>query len=325
MNDILSPQPASPGLQPSDTLAEAGKKTWSFQFSEMLSHEEGTRLGEDIEALHDMRVATRRLRAAFDVFGEAFSPKTLKPHLIGLRATGRALGKVRDLDVFMEKAHHYLDQLPELNRHELDPLLESWMNQRENSRQEMLVYLDSDQYTKFKDSFSTFLAKPERQDILGKEGIPVPHQIQHLAPELIYRHYGEARSFESILENASISQHHALRIQFKKFRYTVEFFKEVLGPEAQPVIDDLKKIQDHLGDLNDADVAAKLLEDQLKLLEKRQDKFPVIQRINTGGIMRYLTHRLSERHQLLLTFPDLWKWFNRDKFRQNLASAISVL
>jgi len=84
-------------------------------------------------------------------------------------------------------------------------------------------------------------------------------------------------------------------------------------------------MQDHLGDLNDADVAAKLLEDQLKLFEKRQDKFPVIQRINTGGIMRYLTYRLSERHQLLLSFPDLWHWFVREKFRQNLASAISVL
>ena len=45
----------------------------------------GTRLGEDIEALHDMRVATRRMRAAFRVFGEHFEPKAVAPYLKGLK------------------------------------------------------------------------------------------------------------------------------------------------------------------------------------------------------------------------------------------------
>ncbi len=50
-------------------MSEAGRKTFRFHFRRMVYNEPGTRLGEDIEAMHDMRVATRRMRAAFRVFG----------------------------------------------------------------------------------------------------------------------------------------------------------------------------------------------------------------------------------------------------------------
>ena len=89
----------APGVQPDDLLAEAGRKVLRYHFTAMLRHEAGTRLGEDSEALHDMRVATRRMRAAFEVFGEVFRPKVLKTHVKRLRTAGRTLGRVRDLDV----------------------------------------------------------------------------------------------------------------------------------------------------------------------------------------------------------------------------------
>ena len=99
---IHGPPLEEPGLQPDDPMSEAGRKTLRFHFRRMLHHEPGTRLGEDIEALHDMRVATRRMRAAFRVFGEYYDPKAVRPYLKGLKRTGRALGAVRDLDVFQE-------------------------------------------------------------------------------------------------------------------------------------------------------------------------------------------------------------------------------
>ena len=58
-------------LSSGDPLAEAGRKIMRYHFAQVIKHEPGTRLGEDIEALHDMRVATRRLRASFDVFQDA--------------------------------------------------------------------------------------------------------------------------------------------------------------------------------------------------------------------------------------------------------------
>ena len=73
-----------------------------------------------------MRVATRRMRAAVDLFGAFYNPKALKPFFQGLRLTGRMLGKVRDLDVTIEKFSHYLQQLPAENQVGLTPLLEHW-------------------------------------------------------------------------------------------------------------------------------------------------------------------------------------------------------
>jgi hypothetical protein len=96
------PQPReSIGISPDDSLDEAGKKVWLFYFAVMLYHESGTILGENIEELHDMRVATRRMRTAFDIFSPAFDPKIMKRQLNGLRKIGRALGQVRDMDVIL--------------------------------------------------------------------------------------------------------------------------------------------------------------------------------------------------------------------------------
>ena len=84
----------------------------------------------------------------------------MRTHLKGLRATGRTLGRVRDLDVFMEKAHHYLDSLPEEQRDGLRPLLHSWQQTHEDAREAMVKYLDSHEYQAFKLRFDHFLNTP---------------------------------------------------------------------------------------------------------------------------------------------------------------------
>jgi CHAD domain-containing protein len=315
----------SPGVQPYDSMAEAGRKVMLFHFAEMLRHEEATILGQDIEALHDMRVATRRMRAAFEVFGDAFEPAILKPHLKGLRVTGRALGRVRDLDVFMEKAQHYLDSLLEAERAGLDPLLQAWAEQRENARAEMIAHLNSENYRIFKQEFNLFLQTPGAGARKIDADRPLPELVRDVAPALIYNRLGSVRAFDKILQNARIEQLHALRIEFKKLRYTVEYFREVLGEQAKAVIDDLKKLQDHLGDLNDAEVATLILREFLDNWDVRQSERPLDERQNPEAIFAYLTARHAERHRLIVSFREMWAYFNRDEFRRNLALAVSVL
>ena len=87
----------------------------------------------------------------------------------------------------------------------------------------------------------------------------LPYQVRHIAPRLIYEHYERVRAYETVLDGAPISTLHALRIDFKRFRYTLEFFEEVLGPEIKSVIKETKIMQDHLGDLNDTQVAGDML------------------------------------------------------------------
>jgi CHAD domain-containing protein len=315
----------SAGVQPDDTIAEAGRKVLRFHFVEMLRHEAGTRSGEDIEELHDMRVATRRLRAAFEIFEQAFKPRALKNRLKGLRATGRALGRARDLDVFIEKAYRYLDGLPSGDRQGLGPILQIWEQEKAAARDQMVLYLDSPDYLDFKGKFYAFVSTPGAGVFQADPAHPTSALVKEITPVLIYTRLGAVRSFASLLPSASIEQLHQLRIEFKKLRYTFEFFREVLGPEIKAVINDLKGLQDHLGDLNDAQVATQILSQFLTDWDPRQAGLPIGERKNPEPVVAYLAYQHAERYRLMTTFGEAWACFDRPEFRRNLALAVSVL
>jgi CHAD domain-containing protein len=324
--DLPYPQPLpNPGLEASDTLAEAGRKTLLYHFAEMLEHEQGTRLGEDIEELHVMRVATRRMRAAFDLFEQAFDAKVIRRHLRGLKATGRTLGAVRDMDVFIEKANAYMANLSPEQRQGLQVLVEAWQDQREAAREAMLAHLDSPDYETFKRRFNNFVQSPGKGVRLLSPNCPVPPLARDASPVLIYSRFGSVRAFDQLLGNATLEQLHALRIEFKKLRYAVEFFREILGKEAKSVINVLKTMQDHLGDLNDAQVATQLLSDFLARMEFSHLDLPLTERHNPEPVVVYLAAKHAERHHLMLTFPTAWERFNQPEFRRDLALAVAAL
>jgi CHAD domain-containing protein len=263
------------------------------------------------------------MRAAFEVFGGSYESKAIKAHLKGLRATGRALGRVRDLDVFMEKARQYLETLPEEQRAGLDPLLQGWQQEREKDRKEMLAHLDSANYASFKRKFQTFLTTPGAGT--RQAGPTDPDRVRDIVPSLVYSRMGAVRAFGTVLDSATIEQLHALRIEFKKLRYTLEFFREVLGGEAKALIEGIKNLQDHLGDLNDADVACHILREFLDAWENRQLMIPIDERDNPEPIVAYLATRHAERHRLIVTFREAWSHFDRAEVRAQLAAAVAVL
>ncbi len=306
-------------------MAEAGRKILRFYFAHLISHESGTRLGEDIEELHDMRVATRRMRAAFDVFGGYLKPKAVRKPLKKLRAAGRTLGRVRDLDVFMEKTQAYLGTLPEGERAGLDSLMDQWRQKRGLEREKMIAYLDSENYQRFKKEFNRFTASPEKTGRHSVEAHPGPDLVKLAVPVIVYMHLGALRAYESLIPDASVSELHALRIETKKLRYTLEFFQEVLANEAKRVIVELKSIQDHLGDLNDANVACQILSEYIDVSEAQQNVLPLSQRQSLESAVAYLAAKHAERHHLMLTLPKIWKRFNRRENLKDIALSISSL
>jgi len=225
----------------------------------MLSHEAGTRLGHDLEELHDMRVATRRLRAAFVVFRQSFLSDFIKPYQKALRFAGRALGHARDMDVILEKANRYLDHLSDEERSGMESLIRYWQEERDHARENMLTYLGSHKYKKFINKLNIFINTPGLGAVSTCVDHPISFNVRVVAPTLIYTRLEAVRGYEAILANATIAQLHSLRIECKRLRYTVEFFREVLGTQAKTVINELKSIQDHLGELHDADVACQIV------------------------------------------------------------------
>jgi CHAD domain-containing protein len=315
----------NPGIKPADTMAEAGRKILRFQFAHMLSHEDGTRKGEDIEELHDMRVATRRMRAAFDVFGQFFKTKEVKKHLKRLRTTGRTLGRMRDLDVFMEKAHRHLESLPENERTGLSPLLKAWQQKQTEEREKLVAYLGSDKYQQFKQDFNEFTSSFDVIALPISETNPNPNLINHVVPVLIYTRLNAVRAQETLIPNAAVEQLHALRIELKKLRYAMEFFREVLGKEAKDVINELKALQDHLGDLTDTNVVCQILSEFIQEAEALQSRLPLNDRQSLEPVVKYLAAKHAERHTLMAAFPDLWESFNNRETLKKIALSISTL
>ncbi len=316
---------AAEPLLPDEPMSEAGRKLLRLHFGRMLTNEPGTRAGEDIEALHDMRVATRRMRAAYGIFAEYFDSAILDPFNKGLRRTGRNLGAVRDLDVLLEKAEAYRAALPPDAAAEGDiaPLLDDWHARRAVARRQMLEYLDGQGYRTFVADFRTFLTTPGAGALTyPTDQQPVPYQVRHVVPRLIFTRYEAVRAYEPVIDTAPLPTYHLLRIDCKRLRYALEFFRDVLGPEAPGLIKQVTALQDLLGALQDAHVAEGLIADFLQNQPKRKKKSPAI---SLAGVEQYLAAQRAAQEDLLALFPPAWSEVTGPDFRRALALAVSVL
>jgi len=314
-------------------MPEAARKTLFFHLQRMLFHEPGTRLGQDAEELHDMRVATRRMRAALALFSADLNDQALAPFLKDLRRTGRALGSVRDLDVFREKLQAYTDKLPAGQSGGLEPLLAAWEAQRTLARDALLAYLDGERYASFRAEFGRSLEAPEAwREALGlPSGEGATRRLRWAVPAVVYERMAEARACAEPLARpgAALADFHRLRIAGKRLRYALEFFEEVLGSETADLIKAMKDLQDHLGNLQDAVVACGLLRDFLtwgtwgQPQGKRppQPAAPVV----APGVAAYLAFRQAELQHLVDTFAPAWAPVQSPEFGAKLRAALAAL
>lgn len=260
--------PRAPGVTADDTLAEAGRKVLRMHLARMLAAEEGTRLGEDIEELHRMRVATRRMRSAWRIFDGAYRPKVQRRYVRELRTVASALGAVRDLDVQLEALDAWA-ATPEAAQASggaqaavaLGPFRDELAARREEARSDLIDLLDARRYQDFVNDYLDLTATPGAAERATRPGTPV--QVRHTAGGRIWTAYEHLRAHEAILGWADIPALHAVRIDAKRLRYTLESFREVLPPATEDLIRRVTDLQDHLGALNDADIAGRLAREHL--------------------------------------------------------------
>ncbi len=318
------PLPADvPALLPEDSMSEAGRKVILTHFVRMLANEAGTREGADIEFLHDMRVSTRRMRAAYRIFEPYYDAEAVKRFNKNLRRAGSALGAVRDLDVLIEKAEAYQAGLPQDDGLTVEPLLASWHGSREVARRELIGYLDSSAYRDFVASFRAFLLTPGAAAKPIPEGEPIAHQLRHVVPRLVMERYEQVRAYEPILATAPITTYHQLRVDFKRLRYALEFFQKLLGPEAPGTIKQVTALQDLLGALQDAHVAEGLIRTFLD--EQRGKRKKALPPAALAGVERYWDVQRTTQAELLAQFPAPWAGILGPDFRRSLALALAAL
>jgi CHAD domain-containing protein len=109
-----------PGLHGHMSFGSVARTAVAIRAEELFEHSAGVLDTDDIERVHDMRVATRRLRAVLEVFAPAFEPDAHKAVLRDVKALADALGARRDPDVQLEHLETLVAGLPAEDRPGLD-------------------------------------------------------------------------------------------------------------------------------------------------------------------------------------------------------------
>jgi triphosphatase len=252
------------GLVPAMHMAEACRLIWRKQLTAMLLNEAGVRFSENPEYIHDMRVATRRARAAAKLYGGYFRPKAIRSALKALRRTARLLGAVRDLDVAMSGLEQF-DAKHNGKTSAFAGTLAGCQVRRDAAHDELIAWLDSEAYYRFVTRFAAFCQSPGK-GVLTREvrpgKPPEPCQVRHVTPSLIMNCFERVRTFETLFEGENavpVETLYLLQIECKYLRYNLEFVDELLGQEARQVIGALRTLQDRLDNMNDAAVGAQMV------------------------------------------------------------------
>ena len=229
---------ASGPVVATDVLGIAARKVLALHLRRMQAHDPGTRAGADPDELHDMRVATRRLRAALRVVSPALAPQARDRFTDGLRRLGRLLGAVRDLDVQVERAR----AVPAA-------FLRHLQERRETARARLRRGLDRAPYLGLLADLDRFAEGAARGETPPQALDPVgPHAAAAIA-RAFRRLRRAGRAAEA---RPTASALHEARIRAKRLRYALEFFAEAGGADAAELVERLTEIQDLLGAHQDA-------------------------------------------------------------------------
>jgi CHAD domain-containing protein len=259
-------------LTPDSPLWEWALEAVSQRLEGVFTHTERVRLGADIEAVHDMRVGSRRLVAAMKVFALAFPGPDFADLSREARGITRRLGAVRDLDVLID---HYQRLLPQVGEDEalgigyLTAILKAdW----KRARRPMLAALRQVERTDLAGRLRRFLREESEAYRVGI--LPIPTRVRALfsptdafraaAPPALEERYRELYDYERYVEHPEEPEHlHEMRIKAKWLRYTMELFAPAYRDELKKPLGVVKRFQELLGDLHDSDVRLWLLEGTL--------------------------------------------------------------
>ena len=284
--------PGTPELGPTDvsatsTMGEVAFAVVRRQLAVLRAKEPGTRLGEDPEELHDMRVATRRLRAALSLFVGVL-PVRAQMFREELGWLARLLGAVRDLDVQLENlagmSFSHADLGLDLDHQGRDPLAElAALLERERAaaRADMLQGLDSVRWDRLAKGLTVMAQQgPARRSLATR----VPAAIG--LPELVLtRHQKVTKAAKRAKRSGVVTDFHALRIHCKRLRYALEFSSDVYDGRTSRYVRALTALQGELGDMQDAEVASV----QMAALATGDSRLPAATIFVMGGV--------AERHR----------------------------
>ena len=147
-----------PDLTSEAPYAEAAAKVVSVRAAELSEHAQGVLDTGDIERVHDMRVTTRRLRAALEIFEPCFPEKPFAQALTEVKRLADALGERRDRDVAIAALHHFNDQMAAPDRRGVNSLIDQLRTEQEQANVELAPLVADENLRALRESMEELLA-----------------------------------------------------------------------------------------------------------------------------------------------------------------------
>jgi CHAD domain-containing protein len=223
------------------------------QLQALVAELEGVRRAEDMECIHRMRVASRRLRAAQSLFDGFLPGQKAKRWEKEIRRVTRALGQARDLDVQLDAFNAFAQTHTEPSFKPGIRRLMLRINQQRNLAQQKVI---------------SALQQLEESSILPIASARLQALAEQVDQVYLYTPYLYQTAFQKIngrLENMlsyapyiyqpdKAAELHAMRIMAKRLRYTMEIFSPLYPGALKEPLHTVREMQELLGNLHDADM-----------------------------------------------------------------------
>jgi len=285
---------------------------------------EGIRAAEDIEYVHQARVASRRLRTALGVFRAEVGEARARAWRKAIRRTARTLGEARDKDVQIAYVRQMLastrdpQQLPGIAR-----VLVAWEKKRESLQPRVLRSLEE---LSASGVLGDILATCKRLARAGSaRGEAGPVVFDHARRNILDRWETLWALRPCLADPDDYLQHHQMRIAAKRLRYTMEIYRGAYGGRLDASLDVMKQIQAYLGDLHDCDVwmadLDRLARKEARRIEKRFGHAGPMASLEPG--IRLLREDCAaRRRQRFLALGYYWRGLTEQGFWEELVEAV---
>jgi CHAD domain-containing protein len=150
-----------PDLAAEEDYAAAAAKIVAVRAREVADHAHDVLDVADIERVHDMRVATRRLRAALEIFEPCFPPKEFGAALAQVKAIADALGERRDRDVTIAALEEFAARIPTPDRRGVQTLVEQLQAEQSEANEALAPFVEARQLAALSELLSELVAAAE--------------------------------------------------------------------------------------------------------------------------------------------------------------------
>ena len=273
---------ADPQVEPTSPPVEHIRAQLQTQISQILLHDPGTRLGRNSEALHQMRVATRRIRALFRTVRTILEPEWTKKMTQEVRWIGALLGEVRDWDVLLESLQKEYFHLHSQEERGFRLIVSTFQDEHALARSRLIDGLRSNRYL---DLLNTLEGSVTRLPFQSDQ----PH-MSNLARKAFAK---LEKCVESSQGHFPKQELHHTRILVKRARYTIELAEPFLGKRATHFLRQAKTLQGELGDHQDA-----LIAEQRLLSDHSFSRRPGVAFVKGLLVERFRNRQRTARHRL---------------------------